>query len=56
MITVWYFNSKSKQSEEKVFDYPNDAVEFINNHDKTIFVTGWSCVDTDDADYINARV
>ena len=56
MITVFYFDFSTEKPGEKQFDNPDDAVEFINKHAAPLFVTGYSCIDGDDAEYINARI
>jgi len=56
MITVNYFDFNSGKMQDREFDYPEDAVSFIQENKNDIIVTMYSCVDSEDYDYISARV
>ena len=56
MITVDYFDLSTCKMQEKEFDYPEDAVAFIKDGRGQICVIMYSCVDSEDYDYISARV
>lgn len=56
MITVYYYSLITRKQEEMEFDYPEEVVNFINTAKNSILLTGISCVEDEDMQYINARI
>ena len=56
MITIYYFSLITRKQEETQFDYPEQAIEFIQNTKASVIITGISCIDDEDLQYINARI
>lgn len=55
MITIYYFSLITRKQEEMQCDYPEQAVSFIQNTKASAIITGISCVDDEDLQYINER-